>query len=129
MREEYWSKFFSLDLHYWLDWRLSKEPLSFWDGGCQGNWFVFFGASVTTLWKDRNRLVFSSVSYMGEAIWFDILHQVNLIVKEVMSLVPAYMESSRRELLVAWTLPPKNHYKVNVDGSYRKKKGVRLVGV
>lgn len=55
-----WSKFFSLGLVPWLEW---KVPWS---------WMSFFTITIDCLWRDRICLVFSNETKLGDGLWQQI---------------------------------------------------------
>lgn len=96
-----WSKFFSLGLFFWLDWNLSSNSI----GLVPWPWFSFFSIAVHSLWKDRNSLVLSQTSTMGEGLWQSVITQTKLIENELSDPLP-FLDDSRVLLNIGWKPPP-----------------------
>lgn len=107
------SKFFSIGLHPWLEWNLSHSLI----GRDQGDWRIFFGVLVDNLWRDRNALVFSNLSNLGEHLLYQASCQTRFIIHNLQRLDPAEVRQPTRSIDVAWTPPPFGWFKINVDGS------------
>lgn len=56
------SRFFSLGLEGWLNLNLSYQDIDI----ANSMWSTFFGIVMYELWRDRNRLVFSASTMLGE---------------------------------------------------------------
>lgn len=75
INQRVWSKFFSLGEHTWIDWNVSTVNV----GLIPWSWSIFFGVAIWALWRDRNSMIFSQNSSMGEELWDLIFSQVHFI--------------------------------------------------
>lgn len=89
--QRFWSKFFSLGEHAWLDWNLSTENV---------------GVSIGALWRDRNSLVFSQSSSMGEDLWASIRSQVHFIENTLVNLLISCSILHDSASPSSWSKPP-----------------------
>lgn len=77
----------------------------------------FFGVLVDSLWRDRNALVFSNLSNLGEHLLYQASCQTRFIIHNLQRLDPVEARQPTRSIDVAWTPPPFGWFKINVDGS------------
>lgn len=75
LKEEHWSKFFSLGLFAWLDLNMLDWNLSSYDvGNIPLDWNTFLGVVVASPWKDSNRYIVCQTSEMGDKMLNSIHH-------------------------------------------------------
>lgn len=86
-------------------------------GATPWNWQTFFGVAVYSIWKDRNSLVFLSISYMNSSFWLEVSSQVHIIQKEIQNL--SHMTNSQSSFQhLYWKKPDPGWLKCNSDGSF-----------
>lgn len=66
INEANWSRFFSLGLNAWLEWNFQDHYVG---SQIHGEWPIFFGVFMWSLWKDRNSLVFSKKTDLRENLF------------------------------------------------------------
>jgi hypothetical protein len=99
--EDYWAKFFSLGLHAWLEWNITTKNI----GASSTDWPIFFGVSVWALWKDRNKLVFSRETELGNHLTSKVVNMAYQIEKEINCPLASRDENiAKRNTL--WIKPP-----------------------
>lgn len=70
------SRFFSIGLEGWLNLNLSNTTV----GHTCSDWQTFFGIAIYELWRDRNRLVFSNSSNLGQGLQQFVESQFQFVV-------------------------------------------------
>lgn len=118
-----WSKFFSPSLLPWSEWNLSSDGI----GKFPWSWFTFFSVSVVSLWRDRNCLVFSHESKMGNELWHMLTSRASDIENEL-SHPPTFLDDKKVSAQVGWQPPPMYFFKVNIDGAHNKHTGKSSCG-
>lgn len=114
----------SLGIHEWVGWNLNTKDV----GVTPWDWSLFFGVACSTIWRDRNSMVFNRSTRMGTSLFTDIRQQVRFIAQELHRPTPTYLPAPRREVLISWKPSPCNTHKVNVDGSHRSGHGNSACG-
>lgn len=87
----------------------------------QKEWQVLFGVTIYDLWRDRNKLVFDSMTNLHQGnhgFLYAVQNQVNFIRRNYMVNGMNSAQSIRHLIGVAWSPPPSGCYKVNIDGSH-----------
>lgn len=83
-------------------------------------WNLVFGVACWALWRDRNLLVFSYQSNIGEVLWSSVCNQAHFIANNLekpMMSRDQFTTSSQS----AWTKPPPRQIKLNIDGAYGRR--------
>lgn len=143
---ESWSIIFSLGLLPWMEWNLSSNNI----GVIPWSWFSFFSVAVSSLWKDRNNLIFSQSSKMVEELWQEVVFQTKSIEFELAN-PPQYpflfiacvfchyychidycsysfLHDGKLLMNISWKTPPDDYIKVNVDGAHNRISGTAACG-
>ncbi|KAK2446428.1 hypothetical protein QL285_017240 [Trifolium repens] len=110
--EDNWAKFFSLGLYAWLEWNISNNHI----GASNTYWPTFFGVSVWSLWKDRNKLVFSRETKLGTNLTSKTVNIAYQIEKEMKFPLASRSENPCQKYMHC-SKPPAGFFKVNTDGS------------
>lgn len=123
IKQDLWSKFFSLGQYAWFDWNLAAVNI----GQVPWKWPLVFGIAIWAIWKDRKSLVFSHISSMGDSLWSMIFNHAHFIenssVNPLKSRDLSYCHNSG-----SWKKPPHGVFKLNVDGSHGLGKGSLACG-
>lgn len=116
IKPENWSKFFSLGQYAWLDWNLASADI----GLVPWNWSALFGIAIWAIWKDRNSLVFSNSSCMGEELWSLVCNHTHFY--EYVSVnSKSSTDLNQGSSSATWIKPHQGVFKLNVDGSHSIK--------
>lgn len=65
---------------------------------------------------------------MGTSLFTEICNIVWFIGHEMCQPTPAYLPPAKRQVMVSWTPPPPNAFKINVDGSHNSTQGCTACG-
>lgn len=72
LKEDHVSWFFTLGLECWMYFNLSSLNV----GVGPSDWSIFFGIAAYELWWDRNLLVFSNTTVLGQGLRDFVMNQV-----------------------------------------------------
>lgn len=84
-------------------------------------WQVFFGVSIYELGRDKNKLVFDSMTNLNHAnqdFIYVVSNQVKFILQHYRVNGLCSIQLERRLIEVTWSPPQSGCYKVNIDGSH-----------
>lgn len=76
---------------------------------------------LDSLWRDRNSLVFSNISILGDGINHQIAGQAQFIAHNMQHSLTNMLGRTTRVADISWKPPPAGWFKINVDGSHVSK--------
>lgn len=99
-------------------WNISHNDI----GLTHWNWNLVFGVTCWALWKDRNSLVFSNVSNMGDGLWSSICNQAHFIANNFAKPQQS-ISHFRSSAPSSWSKPPQGWMRLYVDRAFDSRNG------
>lgn len=82
------------------------------------DWPLLFGIVLSSLWQERNQLVFAGINSSLDAMYQSILKQAEFSHRKILNPGSSVALASRQIMQIKWVPLSRNIFKLNTDGSH-----------